>query len=246
MSFRDAVVAGIRVVRGKPQSAARAAVAVTLMIAATTAAEARSLDVISAGTAPGVHAGVASTRAALPEGSIVVAGRAGKFARGLATGTAVGIGRAAARERNRNALEADNDAADPAPDEGTETPAETTATPAPAPETTVTRPAVEPTAASMPALPIGQHDCFAGCNAPQRVAAPAKAQPAQAAGAVAGQATGHSNATFECVAGCATSAPQRAVAGANDPDQAARTGTASNRVTVLRGTSRSKVYGVSD
>jgi hypothetical protein len=235
MSRRDAVAAGFRVAGGKARSAAGAVLAASLMIAATATAQARTPDIIFAGTSPGAVAGT-STRAALPEGSIVVAKRGGSFARGAAVGVAVGSGRAAARERNRNTTDA---AADP-------TPADTNAAPEREPAsaaTTATKPSVEPTAAAVPAGPIGPHDCLAGCNAPPRAAAAAaRAQPAQAAANGPSQGAGPVAATFECVAGCGSSGPQRP-AGGNSQVSA---GTPTSSVTVLRGATRSKVYGVSN
>lgn len=233
MSGRNPIVAGLGLGSGKNGSAARAALAAAMLIAATAAAEARSPDF-------GISNAGATTRAALPEGSIVVAKRGSGFGRGAAMGVAVGSGRAAARERNRNRDDSDADSTEPAATPDNDAPAQSagsaTDTSARPPVMGVTKPAVVPTATT---APIGGHDCFAGCGAPVKVAAPVRQPAALPAAPVA--------ASYDCVAGCGGTGPRNAVADATAPGaQPASANAPSNRITVLRGTSRSKVYGVSN
>jgi hypothetical protein len=241
MSIFDPVAAGsVRTgsaTRATTCAAARAGLIALSMIACGAAAQARPADRSVSDALTGPTATTAS-RSALPEGSMVVARRGGKILRGAATGVAVGAGRAMARERNRNRAEDDADAADAPHEPAVESP------PAPArpPVAEVAQPKVEPTAASLAAAPTKGHDCVAGCNANARGAVAAMPQAAQVANRTVA-APAAPAASFQCFAGCDSPAQRMPLAAAAQSSTADGT---SSSVTVLRGASRRKVYGVTN
>ncbi len=208
-------------------------------------AEARSPDVLAASTS-GSRFFSASTPAEPPNGAIVVAAKGGKMVR-VRSRDGRGDGEDRAQEgpsqTNEESSSAEPETLDPvaagsAAKDPVVAPAAAATTPAPATAsvaTTKTAPAA-----------IAKSDCLAGCtegDAPRATARP----PVKAAAATTPAPRAARNSDIVCFAGCGNDGPRATAQTAQTAQtqsevQATSDEKVSNRVTILRGNSRRKVY----